>query len=352
MTVQLDEPPIFIVGTGRSGTTLIQSILSAHPRITVTPETHFVGIVQRHAGTPVTQAPRDFEAVWRGYLGSKRFADLDVAPERCRAILDRGGSLTVRDAFAALLAAYGEAQGKPRVGEKTPGHRDHVRTLLDWFPKARVLVMRRDPRAFVASMLKAPWAPRYMRFHGTALRRLTRLHVVAEDARVWAQVYGRAMPELLRDPRIMMVPYEALVRDPKTTVQGVCEFLGEAFDPAMLADRGEQAAAVGQGTAAEWGGWREGHLAASRRPVNDASLGRWRTELAPREVAAIEAAAGEVMERCGYALETASADRRAARALARAATGGGIAEVALRGTLGRAAGAVRGVGRGLAPSPR
>ena len=33
---------LFIVGVGRSGTTLLQSMLNAHPEICFTPETHFV----------------------------------------------------------------------------------------------------------------------------------------------------------------------------------------------------------------------------------------------------------------------------------------------------------------------
>src|SRR5881628_2752506 len=35
------ERPIFVVGFGRSGTTLLQSLLGAHPRIAAPPEMHF-----------------------------------------------------------------------------------------------------------------------------------------------------------------------------------------------------------------------------------------------------------------------------------------------------------------------
>jgi len=34
--------PIFIVGVGRSGTSLVQSMLNAHSKIAFPPETHFV----------------------------------------------------------------------------------------------------------------------------------------------------------------------------------------------------------------------------------------------------------------------------------------------------------------------
>jgi len=37
----MSERPIFVVGFQRSGTTLLQSLLGAHPRIAAPPEVHF-----------------------------------------------------------------------------------------------------------------------------------------------------------------------------------------------------------------------------------------------------------------------------------------------------------------------
>jgi len=36
------EPLVFIVGCARSGTTLLQRIVNAHPQIAITPETHWL----------------------------------------------------------------------------------------------------------------------------------------------------------------------------------------------------------------------------------------------------------------------------------------------------------------------
>ena len=351
MTLHLDEPPIFIVGAGRSGTTLLQSLLSAHSRIAVTPETHFCAIAGQIVGRSIAErgiGASEFEALWSGYLASKRFADLSVDPDRCRVILERSPERSPRAALAALMTAYGETQRKPRVGEKTPGHWRYAPTLLEWFPEARVVLMRRDPRAVVSSKMKAAWAQRYMRFAGTALRRLTRLHVVAAEARHWVRIYRDAAPGLLRDPRVMPMSYEDLVRDPEAGLRAVCDHLGEAFEPDMLGDRSAQAAAVGTGTRGEWGEWRDRHLEASRRPVNDASLEKWRGDLSARETAVMEAIAGPVMERLGYALTSAPAARRAARGLAAVAVGAGTAELGARWVLGRGLGAAKGV---LRPRP-
>ena len=352
MTPLLAEPPLFIVGAGRSGTTLLQSLLSAHSRIAVTPETHFCAIWEEHAGAPAASGARGFEAGWRGILASKRFADLGVAPERARSILERGAERSPRAALAALLAAYGEAQGKPRVGEKTPGHWRHAGTLLDWFPQARVIVVRRDPRAVAASKMRAPWAPQAMRYAGTASARLTRLHVVAEEARLWARIYEGAVPPLLRGGRATLVPYEDLVAEPEAVMRRVCAFLGEAFEPAMLGDRGGQAGPASDAAALgeDWRAWRERHHAASRRPVDAGSLDKWRGDLSAGEVAAMEAVAGEAMARCGYEPASAPSARRAALRRARAASVLGSVELAARGAA-RAARRLRGAGPGRRAAP-
>ena len=230
-TPSRNDAPIFVVGAGRSGTTLMQSLLSAHGRIAVTPETHFCAIWEQRTGLPVAAPGADFEAGWRGYLSSARFADLGVTPERARAVLERGAERTARSALAALMTAYGETHGKPRVGEKTPGHWRWAPALLDWFPDARVIVMRRDPRAFVASKMKAPYAARYMPLHGTALRRVTRLHIVADDAALWAAIYGEAMPRLLSDPRVALVSYEDLACDPEAACAASAPSWGRRSSP-------------------------------------------------------------------------------------------------------------------------
>lgn len=326
MTLHLEEPPIFVVGAGRSGTTLVQSLLSAHPRLALTPETHFLAIwAQREAD--------GFEAAWTHYLASRRFAELGVTPEGCRAILERGPERTPRAALAAILAAFGEARGRPRVGEKTPGHWRWVGELLEWFPDARVILTRRDPRAVAASKLGAPWAAQAMRLHGTALSRVTRLHVLADEARAWLRLYEERASRLLGDPRVRLVTYEGLVADPDGETRAMCDFLGERFEPAMLTER-SSGTPGGVGLDPIWAAWRARHHEAARRPINGASVEKWRRTLAPREVAVMEAVAGEAMARMGYPLVSTPSERRAARRLARAATALGEGELAARTALG------------------
>ena len=311
----LAEPPIFIFGSGRSGTTLLQSILSAHPRIAIAPETHFCRLSEQISGVSLDRDPPDFDAYWTRYAETTRFADVNVSPERCRELIAQQGSRTFRTALAALLAAFQERTGKARVGEKTPRHMHYTKHLFEWFPEARMIALQRDPRAVIASEFQTPWRRPLLEVHAPAIGRITRLHVAARSAASWARINGTLLPELSRDPRVKLVSYEALVGKPEPVVRDVCAFLGETFEPAMLEPRKGSAQAAARDSAT-WNEWMSQHNATANSPISTGSTEKWRRELTPREVAVIEAVAGRAMAARGYdSFVSTDRERRTSRML-------------------------------------
>lgn len=331
-------PPLFIVGSGRSGTTLLRSLLSAHSRITITPETHYMKWVLKRGGFSL-QGPA-FASLWDDYMRTWRFETLGVEPGRCREIAEGLGGATAQNAFSAMLVAYGERAGKARVGEKSPSHTRHLDRLLAWYPEARVVVMQRDPRAVVASQLRSPWNERHITppslRHGLAVD--SRLREVVHRADLWNQTYDRIVPAWAGDPRVLVVPYESLVRDPEREVRSVCAHLGEDYEPEMLTGRSQEtvpapAASAPDDRLAEW---QRRHHAQSFRPVSADSLDKWKGELSDLEVAVTEGLCAGSMARAGY-VPTASAGRRVVgRASARALVGVERAESAVRSRIRRA----------------
>lgn len=336
-----EDTPFFIVGPGRSGTTLVRSLLAAHPRIAVTPETHFLkfaALAAAREGRPGAEAPADPEAFWQALVESPRFLDLDVEPEAVRRRLNASGEATYRGVFAAMLAAYGARWGKPRVGEKTPGHVRMLDRLLAWFPEARVLLLRRDPRAVVASQLKTPWVRPLIAPPGLSGGYLvrSRLAQVARYAEDWRQVHQAIQPQLARDPRVSVVTYEALVRDPEGELRRVCAHLGEPYDPAMLSERSDET--VPAWRAGRSDAWRQAHHARTLKPVSTDALETWRGELSAVEAALIEGRCAAGMAAAGYRPATGAAGRIGGRAVYRAAVAGARGEAALRGTARRTLG--------------
>ena len=305
------EDFFFIVGSGRSGTTLLQALLSSHPRLKVPPETHFIKRAT-NSGAARRAEPDDFDAFWNGIVGWSRFLDLGIDPDAVRALIERDGDRSFRNIFAAILKTYGTANGAERVGEKTPSHCQHVPRLLAWYPEARILFIRRDPRAVVASQLPTPWITEQLRPASplASFSRRMRLSHVAERARLWQLANGHFLSGCIRDPRVHLVDYETLVTAPDETLRAVCAFLDEDFHPEMLAGReAPTPTASGDGQDA-FQEWRRSHRAAARRPVTSAGLHKWRESLSPLEIAMIESLCEDGMRTGGYVPESGGASRR------------------------------------------
>ena len=296
------DGPIFVVGAPRSGTSLLRAMLNRHPRLGLCDETFFfywVAERQRVFGD-LADATRRARAIDR-FLETRRIARLGLDRALLRTHL-QAAALDYPRFFRALLDFYARAQGKARGGEKTPQHALVARTLLDWYPDARLLHIVRDPRDVVASLKRMPWGS------GSRLA----------DARLWSACVAAAAAcadDPRHGPRCLLVRYETLIAEPGPELARVCAFLGEPFVPAMVAsDPGAKAQKSDR-----W--WFD----RARGGVETTRVERWRQELAPAEIAVIEWVAGAALARYGYAPAAPPASS-ALRARARLqAAGAGLA---------------------------
>ncbi len=337
------DRPVFIVGDQRSGTTLARSLFSAHPGLAVTPETHFLQVVDnfRRRGQTVGRgsdlAPADFGAFWARYRAGVRFRDLEIDPDRCLALLSDPDP-PFRSVFRAVLTAYLERTGKPRIGEKTPRHVYFLDRIIDWFPDASVVVMRRDPRAVIASKLATPWMRRKVTPPSAAdgVVRHGRTELIVRLADTWVDVYDDIVGRWRDDPRVTVTAYEDLVSDPSGQLRRLCGRLDLGFSPDMIAGRDERSVPPPSGEPADrdWSAWRQRHNAKARDPVTTGSIERWREVLRPTEVALIESRCAGVMRAAGYEPATTGPRALLGRALGHAVPVAVDAERRLRSVAG------------------
>jgi hypothetical protein len=224
---------VFLVGCPRSGTTLLQSLVAAHPRFTSFPETHYLpGVVPRRheAGAGASHDPpaspraaRTFEA-----LLATVDAESVVPPPRSGA--------SVREYVEAMVRVLDQAtlkRGRDQWLEKTPRHLHFLGHIERWVPDARVLHIVREGPDVVASLFEVthrhPKEWKGARSIEACVARWKR------DVRATLAHVGK--------PNHLLVRYEDLVRDSRSALERVCGFLGVAFDDAML-DPGTTAAAL------------------------------------------------------------------------------------------------------------
>lgn len=275
----------FIVGSGRSGTTLLQSMFLAAPGIYIPPETHFLPIARRirtRFGPP--ERPRGRRRLVAAILANCAENEIPVDADRLEAEL-LACAATEAAMFDALLRHIQSRRPEcRRLGEKSPVHLPYAPDLLRMFPDARVITIVRDGRdvalsqtgAFGRSMLQA----------ALGWRRDQRLHARFRD-------------ELPPD-RYTGVRYEDLVQDPEPELRRLCAFLEEPFDDRMLAPHERPTHGF-----ATW----EQHKALTRKPVTTARIGRYRTELDPAEIALFQWVARRELEANGYPIDPVPARR-------------------------------------------
>ncbi len=216
---------VFICGMFRSGSTLLEQMLAAHPAVT--------------AGGEIDWFPRQLLRAERG-----------VFPERVSA--DAGFRTALGAGYMALLAQ--RFPGAELVTDKRPDNFLCIGLLAGLFPNARFLHTVRDPRDTCLSI----WCQQLEDGLGYAADLADTAHyfgLYRELLRHW---------QALLPGRILDVEYAQLVAEPEPVLRGACSFLGLPWHEDMLAfhsvDNRVRTASLWQ----------------VREPLYTASVGRWR----------------------------------------------------------------------------
>jgi hypothetical protein len=200
----------FVVGCPRSGTTLLQSLLAAHPAIVSCPETFFFlrvmpsGRLARRSGVASHAATTALE----------QLRELGVpAPDP---LPHRRSVRAFARAFTAGMDALATAAGAEGWLEKTPAHLHVLRPIERSVPDARVVHVIRSGAPTVASLYEVTnqhpdaWGGR--RSLDTCIRR-------------WNDDIDRSLRWVGR-PGHCFVSYERLVDRPAEVVASVFETMG------------------------------------------------------------------------------------------------------------------------------
>ncbi|MEZ5074952.1 MAG: sulfotransferase [Solirubrobacterales bacterium] len=288
----------FIVGVGRSGTTMLRLMLDAHPDLAIPPETHFVPalIDAIAAGATPEQAAETMTAV-------RQWGDLHTDPAEVVGRWQRLDRFEPGPALRAFYEIYAERQDKPRYGEKTPAYVKSMLKIEGAMPEARFIHVIRDGRDVALSRWKRTLGDKDPAPAGqvaeTWQRRIRR-----------AQRHGRKLSHYLE------LRYEDLVTDTEPNLRRIAEFLALPWDPVMLtyyehaAERMAEMARDLPATAGKPtrpGEERMQAHAMTRKPPDPSAMYRWKERMSAADVAAFDAAAGELLNELGYEVGTETA---------------------------------------------
>jgi hypothetical protein len=284
------NPFVFLVGCPRSGTTLLQRLLDGHPQIAITPETHWIPCwFHDKSRKGITPEGRVSKKLLRKLYAHPRFAELGVSPGKSHFRVEGEGRVTYARFVSSLYDLYGQRQGKPLVGDKTPGYALEMTTLNGLWPAAKFVHLIRDGRDVALSILDWERAKNWGPGEGAA-----RYRTWAEDRLSTAALWWEWHVRLARESGYDLGPalyhevrYEALVSKPEGECQSICAFLGAPSE--VLLPVYEERARVNGGRADKhpW------------MPITR-SLRDWQSQMTPPEVERFEAVAGGLLEELGY----------------------------------------------------
>lgn len=223
--------PIFVLGLPRSGTTLVERILAAHPQVDSIGEAPSFPILFRGVSTAT-----DRRELTPAVLAATAEADWPALADR---YLRETACLTGVAPFAV---------------DKLPLNSLLIGAIRLAFPDAPIVLLRRDPMDNLFSVFRVQFAGAYH----WANRQEDMAGHFAQHLRLmehWKACLGDGLIE---------VRYEDLVRDPGVQVPRLLEACGLEFDEACL--RPNEAA----------GSVRTASIVQVRRPISDSSVGGWR----------------------------------------------------------------------------
>ncbi len=242
---KIDDNPIFIAGSQRTGTTLLCRIFTAHPNIFISNEIPPV--------TELNPAP-----------GFSRKTFLDML------------NASIQQEYGHDLHALLQKEGKSRWGLKVPQLLYHIDDLVKNFPDCKIILLIRDGRAFSNSLINTKWG-----------------HVNTYiTANLWIKEMELLKRALKQYPdNCIAIKYEKLLLETDDVLEKCARFAHEEYvdemkyyfkQPSFIQKKSTSKNVFGE--------------------IKPDFIDKWKSQLTPFQVNVFETIAGGVLKENGYPL--------------------------------------------------
>jgi len=286
---------VFIVGIGRSGTSLLQNMLNAHTEICFLPENSFLRRYVASDWFDSRLRDRGAQELANELASDVAFKRLRISAGTLRETLESAQGATGAGFFSEVAKGFAAGKGACRfIGDKDPRLIEYLPMVHSDFPGARVIHIYRDPRDVVLSKTKADWS------------RDRSLLVNLFAGRVQWNLVRRTGSALFA-ARFYELAYESLISSPQDELSKLCGFLGVEYEDGMLMP-GEGGRVL---VADDEMSWKKESLG----PVLRENAKKWQTGLSPKQIVLTETIARRMIEETDYEV---SASRGALNGLEKA----------------------------------
>lgn len=232
---------IFVVGSSRSGTTLLGRMLGLHSEIHTFGELHYfeqlIGIEEFAENRPLPSArahtitERLLSRANDGFFAPFSLGRHAGEASQILAQLSEHRPSTI---YAAFLNQQSQKAGRRIPLEQTPRYLFAAEEILQTYPNARIICMIRDPRDVLISQSQK-WKRRFLGAGNIPVHEAVRAWCNYHPwlvSRLWLSCvnYARA----IKDNRFINIQFEDLILAPEDELRRVCRFIGVDFESEML----------------------------------------------------------------------------------------------------------------------
>ena len=200
---------LFVGGSPRSGTTLLQNMLDSHPDIVGGPE--FL-----HLPDILNLRKRLQHSVAQGWLNE--YCNKEEADRYIIQLIDN------------FLLPIAKDSKISYISEKTPNNINVFKDIAELYPEAKFIQIVRDPRAVIASMLKVGQRAKKK---GRQTQAFTRNILNAID--FVKHCYQKGVEaQAINGKKMLSIRYEDLVNEPERLTRQIADFLNLSWHSGML----------------------------------------------------------------------------------------------------------------------
>jgi hypothetical protein len=290
-------PFFFILGRPRTGTTLLRSLLDAHPNVMIPWECQFILNLYPKYGKLEYWTHKTLEEFYDDLLNQWQFRAWNVNHEKLKSgILACEGPCTYpylcQVVYKHQISFYPK-QTIRMIGDKNPGYSIYPDRLKKIYPDARFIYILRDYRDNFHSIKNVDFE----------------LPIVSVVVFKWKYFYKQALRASKKYPdSFIFIRYEDLVSEPEARFGEICKFLDipyvpECFDFYKMKSKAEETYPVVI---------LKKHHKSLFNPVNTSRIGLWKNSMSKSQVRIADLVAGKYAEMAGYEKEYKGFDFRIA----------------------------------------
>lgn len=286
------RPPIFVIGSPRTGTTVLRLMLTCHRNIMIPPECGFaVWWYQKYREWGEASYSHLLGFI-RDLMQSRKIETWQISEESLLEFLREKAPSSYSQLISCVYEWYGLSRGRSfkRWGDKNNFYLNHILAIKELFPTAYFVHVIRDGRDVACSYrelnarrIDSPYAPNLP-------------NEIKEIAKQWKTnvVTINESFERIRWENVYELKFEDLILETGRSLFNLCCWLGELYDPSMLdyhrINREREL------EPREFLKWKKHTL----HPPVSSVVARHKRDLSVQEIGTFEMVAGDILERYGY----------------------------------------------------